>query len=42
VILAGARRFAAASVLAIGQGLKFVIDRIFAAGNAVELDACWC
>ncbi len=30
--------FAAASVLAIGQGLKFVIDRGFAAGNAAELD----
>ena len=39
VILAGiALVFAAASVLAIGQGLKFVIDRGFAAGNAVELD----
>ena len=30
--------FAAASVLAIGQGLKFVVDRGFAAGNAAELD----
>jgi ATP-binding cassette subfamily B protein len=30
--------FAAASVLAVGQGLKFVIDRGFAAGNAAELD----
>ncbi len=30
--------FAAASVLAAGQGLKFVIDRGFAAGSAVELD----
>jgi ATP-binding cassette subfamily B protein len=30
--------FAAAAVLAIGQGLKFVIDRGFAAGNAAELD----
>src|SRR5450631_739782 len=30
--------FAAASVLAMGQGLKFVIDRGFAAGNAAELD----
>ena len=29
---------AAASVLAIGQGLKFVIDRGFSAGNAAELD----
>jgi ATP-binding cassette subfamily B protein len=39
VILAGiALVFAAASVLAVGQGLKFVIDRGFAAGNAAELD----
>ena len=39
VVLAGtALLFAAASVLAIGQGLKFVIDRGFAAGNAAELD----
>jgi ATP-binding cassette subfamily B protein len=39
VILAGvALLFAAGSVLAIGQGLKFVIDRGFAAGNAAELD----
>ncbi len=30
--------FAAAAVLAVGQGLKFVIDRGFAAGNAAELD----
>ena len=30
--------FAAASVLAVGQGLKFVIDRGFAAGSAIELD----
>jgi ATP-binding cassette subfamily B protein len=30
--------FAAAAVLAMGQGLKFVVDRGFAAGNAVELD----
>jgi len=39
VIFAGiALIFAAASVLAVGQGLKFVIDRGFAAGNAAELD----
>ncbi len=39
VVFAGiALVFAAASVLAIGQGLKFVIDRGFAAGNAAELD----
>jgi ATP-binding cassette subfamily B protein len=39
VIFAGiALLFAAASVLAVGQGLKFVIDRGFAAGNASELD----
>ena len=39
VVFAGiALTFAAASVLAIGQGLKFVIDRGFAAGNAAELD----
>jgi len=39
VIFAGiALVFAAASVLAVGQGLKFVIDRGFAAGNAAELD----
>ena len=39
VILAGiALLFAAASVLAVGQGLKFVIDRGFAAGSAAELD----
>jgi ATP-binding cassette subfamily B protein len=39
VIYAGiALVFAAASVLAVGQGLKFVIDRGFAAGNAAELD----
>ena len=39
VILAGiALLFAAGSVLALGQGLKFVIDRGFAAGNAAELD----
>ena len=30
--------FAAGSVLAIGQGLKFVVDRGFSAGNAAELD----
>ena len=30
--------FAAASVLAIGQGLKFVIDRGFVAGSGAELD----
>ena len=30
--------FAAAAVLAIGQGLKFVIDRGFAAGSGAELD----
>jgi ATP-binding cassette subfamily B protein len=30
--------FAAASVLAVGQGLKFVIDRGFAAGSTAELD----
>ena len=30
--------FAAAAVLALGQGLKFVVDRGFAAGNAAELD----
>ena len=29
---------AAGTVLAVGQGLKFVIDRGFAAGNAAELD----
>jgi ATP-binding cassette subfamily B protein len=29
---------AAAAVLMVGQGLKFVIDRGFAAGNAAELD----
>jgi len=29
---------AAATVLAVGQGLKFVIDRGFAAGNPAELD----
>ena len=39
VILAGiALLFAAASVLAVGQGLKFVIDRGFAAGSTAELD----
>src|SRR4029453_6783653 len=38
VFAAIALTFAAASVLAIGQGLKFVIDRGFAAGNAAELD----
>src|SRR4030095_4258937 len=39
VVFAGiALTFAAASVLAIGQGLKFVIDRGFAAGSAAELD----
>ena len=30
--------FAAAAVLAIGQGLRFVIDRGFVAGSAAELD----
>ena len=30
--------FAAAAVLAMGQGLKFVVDRGFSAGNAAELD----
>ena len=30
--------FAAAAVLAIGQGLRFVIDRGLSAGNAAELD----
>src|SRR5437660_5927256 len=30
--------FAAAAVLAIGQGLRFVVDRGFSAGNAAELD----
>ncbi|MFO1414056.1 MAG: ABC transporter transmembrane domain-containing protein [Burkholderiales bacterium] len=30
--------FAAAAVLTIGQGLKFVIDRGFAAGSGIELD----
>jgi ATP-binding cassette subfamily B protein len=30
--------FAAAAVLAIGQGLKFVIDRGFVAGSGAELD----
>ncbi|MEO8849922.1 MAG: ABC transporter transmembrane domain-containing protein [Casimicrobiaceae bacterium] len=30
--------FAAAAVLMFGQGLKYVIDRGFAAGNAAELD----
>ena len=30
--------FAAAAVLAMGQGLRFVVDRGFAAGNAAELD----
>jgi ATP-binding cassette, subfamily B, bacterial len=30
--------FAAASVLAIGQGLKFVIDRGFVAGSGAQLD----
>jgi ATP-binding cassette subfamily B protein len=30
--------FAAAAVLALGQGLKFVVDRGFAAGNSAELD----
>ncbi|MFO1398570.1 MAG: ABC transporter transmembrane domain-containing protein [Burkholderiales bacterium] len=30
--------FAAAAVLAIGQGLKFVIDRGFSAGSGAELD----
>jgi len=29
---------AAATVLAVGQGLKFVIDRGFTAGNPAELD----
>jgi ATP-binding cassette, subfamily B, bacterial len=39
VVLAGiGLLFAVASVLAVGQGLKFVIDRGFAAGNAAELD----
>ena len=37
-IAAVALVFAAASVLMIGQGLKFVIDRGFSAGNAHELD----
>jgi ATP-binding cassette subfamily B protein len=37
-IAAVALLFAAASVLMIGQGLKFVIDRGFSAGNAHELD----
>ncbi len=30
--------FAAAAVLAMGQGLRFVVDRGFSAGNAAELD----
>src|SRR4029453_11578161 len=30
--------FAAGAVLALGQGLKFVVDRGFAAGNALALD----
>ena len=30
--------FAAAAVLGLGQGLKFVVDRGFAAGNPAELD----
>ena len=30
--------FAAAAVLAMGQGLRFVVDRGFAAGDAAELD----
>src|SRR5207253_8212872 len=30
--------FAAAAVLAMGQGLRFVVDRGFSAGNASELD----
>src|SRR5437868_1958503 len=30
--------FAAAGVLAMGQGLRFVVDRGFSAGNASELD----
>ena len=38
IIAAVALVFAAASVLMIGQGLKFVIDRGFSAGNAHELD----
>ena len=29
---------AASAVLAVGQGLKFVVDRGFAASNAAELD----
>jgi ATP-binding cassette subfamily B protein len=39
VVYAGiALVFAAAAVLAIGQGLKFVIDRGFVAGSGAELD----
>jgi ATP-binding cassette subfamily B protein len=35
---AAALLVAASAVLALGQGLKFVVDRGFAAGNAAELD----
>jgi ATP-binding cassette subfamily B protein len=38
VFAAIALLFAAASVLTIGQGLKFVIDRGFAGGSGAELD----
>jgi len=38
VLAAIALVVAAGTVLAVGQGLKFVIDRGFAAGNAAELD----
>jgi len=39
IVYAGIALFlAAAAVLAIGQGLKFVIDRGFAAGSGAELD----
>ncbi len=38
VFAATALLFAAAAVLTIGQGLKFVIDRGLAANNAAELD----
>jgi ATP-binding cassette subfamily B protein len=38
VIAAIALVFAAAAVLAIGQGLKFVIDRGFSAGDGSQLD----
>src|SRR5258708_23052738 len=38
VFASSALTFAAASVLAIGQGVKVGVDRGFAAGNAPELD----